>query len=117
MKKHLSLSILILTVALTACQAQDEDPFLVEDIGPVSPLLDLFSADVENCTVVLQPSAPTPVVDSIYAPVSEADWVTGAESPSITFITYSDFQCPFCAVMADYLAQLHAEYPEDVQIV
>lgn len=117
MKKHLFLSVLILSVAITACQAQDEDPFLVEDIGPVSPLLNPETAEVENCTVVSQAEAPTPAVDSIYAPVSEADWVTGAESPSVTFITYSDFQCPFCAVMADYLAQLQAEFPEDVQIV
>lgn len=117
MHKTILLATLLLSILISACQAQTDEADDFSGLGPIAPFDDLVDDDVETCTVVSQEEAPERAEDSPYAPISEADWATGAESPSITFITYSDFQCPFCAVMAATLEQLRSEFPEDVQIV
>jgi cyclophilin family peptidyl-prolyl cis-trans isomerase len=47
----------------------------------------------------------------------DEDWVSGAEDPTLTFVVYSDFQCPFCAVVAETLNLLKTKFPEAVQVV
>lgn len=50
-------------------------------------------------------------------PVTDADWSRGAASPKITFIEYSDTECPFCKRFHATLQQLLKLYPNDVQWV
>jgi cyclophilin family peptidyl-prolyl cis-trans isomerase/protein-disulfide isomerase len=62
-------------------------------------------------------SVTAPVSDTTFAPISESDWQLGPAEALVTIVTYSDFQCPTCALLAPTLNQLHAEYPDDVRIV
>ncbi|HSF80362.1 MAG TPA: hypothetical protein VLA49_03980 [Anaerolineales bacterium] len=45
-----------------------------------------------GCTVVSPRPTPGPTERSIFPPVSDQDWISGAESTSITLVEYSDFQ-------------------------
>lgn len=54
---------------------------------------------------------------SPFYPVLATDHVEGPETAAITLIKYSDFQCPVCASIAPVLAQLKAQYPDDVRVI
>ena len=45
-----------------------------------------------NCTVVSGQPTPNPTEESLVPPVSDTDWVKGAENARVTIIEYSDFQ-------------------------
>jgi hypothetical protein len=45
-----------------------------------------------NCTVVSSKPTPGPTQESLFPPVSEDDWVKGADEAEVTIIEYSDFQ-------------------------
>lgn len=49
--------------------------------------------------------------------VSETDWKKGAESPKITLVEYSDFQCPACRAYSLMIKDLLLEYNNEVQFV
>jgi hypothetical protein len=49
------------------------------------------SAAIPACTVRSAPSR-TPEEDSLFAPVTENDWIKGPLDAKITLIEYSDFQ-------------------------
>jgi protein-disulfide isomerase len=49
--------------------------------------------------------------------VTAADITYGPESPELTVIEYSDFQCPFCAEYATWMTQLRQKYGDRVQFV
>ena len=40
-----------------------------------------------------------------------------SEDASLTIVEYSDFQCPYCALLAQDLKALHEKYPDEVQII
>lgn len=50
-------------------------------------------------------------------PVSATDHVRGAQNPKITFVEYSDTECPFCKKFHEVMNQMVAEFPNDVQWV
>jgi cyclophilin family peptidyl-prolyl cis-trans isomerase/protein-disulfide isomerase len=54
---------------------------------------------------------------SLFPDVNETDWVTGPDDAATTIIEYADFECPFCGLLEPTLAQLRADYPEDVRVV
>jgi cyclophilin family peptidyl-prolyl cis-trans isomerase/protein-disulfide isomerase len=60
---------------------------------------------------------PTATDVSLFAAVTDDDWQLGPASAAVTFITYSDFECRYCATVAALLAQLRGEYPDDVRLV
>lgn len=69
-----------------------------------------------ECTLVgSQPAAPAELVE-IFG-VKENDWVYGPENAVVTIVEYSDFQCPYCARFASVMAQLKADYPDDIRLV
>ncbi len=70
-----------------------------------------------QCTVSSTSPTAGPTEVSLFPPVSQDDWVRGAQTPSVTFLEYSDFQCPYCAALAQVLAQLLKDYPQDVRVV
>ncbi|MBL4686416.1 MAG: thioredoxin domain-containing protein, partial [Nannocystaceae bacterium] len=49
--------------------------------------------------------------------VSERDATRGAETPLLTVVTFSDFECPFCGKLAKTLDTLMPEYAKDVRLV
>lgn len=70
-----------------------------------------------GCTVVSAQPTPGPEEQSLFPPVSEADWVLGPTGAPVTILEYSDFQCPYCAQLAPVLDLLHERYPDQVQVV
>jgi cyclophilin family peptidyl-prolyl cis-trans isomerase/protein-disulfide isomerase len=52
-----------------------------------------------------------------YPEPTEDDWSIGPEDAAVTIITYSDFSCPYCALMDNELAQLYADNPDDTRLV
>ncbi|MSR84992.1 DsbA family protein [Candidatus Uhrbacteria bacterium] len=64
----------------------------------------------------LGPSAPTPS-----APVKDVDakidHVLGNKNAKVTFIEYSDFQCPFCQRHLPSIKQMLKDFPNDVRLV
>lgn len=45
------------------------------------------------------------------------DHARGAENPSVVWIEYGDFECPFCKAYHPELRKLLAAYPDQVQVV
>ena len=45
-----------------------------------------------NCTVVSHQPTPGPTEQSLFPPVSDADWTYGPDDAAVTFIEYGDFQ-------------------------
>ncbi|MCL5428539.1 MAG: peptidylprolyl isomerase [Chloroflexi bacterium] len=70
-----------------------------------------------SCTAVTSAEPQSDQAGTPLAQVSETDWVRGPADAAVTLIEYSDFQCPFCAQLAQSLAQLEAQYPDDLRVV
>lgn len=72
-----------------------------------------------TCNVETRRVMPTPdpadIVD--IQPISDEDWVVGAENPSIAIIEYCDFQSQDCAQFDSVLDRLLEKYPQDLQVV
>jgi protein-disulfide isomerase len=62
-------------------------------------------------------SASAIVSETLFAPITAADWQQGPSDALVTIIHYSDFQCPTCALLAPVLKQLRQEYPNEVRVV
>ncbi len=54
---------------------------------------------------------------SLSTAVSAEDQAKGAETPRITIVEYSDFQCPACGSTYPIVKQVVESYPDDVQFV
>ena len=65
-------------------------------------------------TVTPVPPPPTlvPIPD-----ISDSDWSRGPADAPVTFLIYSDFQCPYCATLHPVLEELLALHPNDLQII
>jgi cyclophilin family peptidyl-prolyl cis-trans isomerase/protein-disulfide isomerase len=87
--------------------------------------LDSYSAETapappatEQAATTPQPAQPaaTPDMEKVLNPQPD-DHKLGPDGAPVTIIEWSDFQCPYCAVVAPVLKQLAKAYPNDVQIV
>jgi protein-disulfide isomerase len=61
-----------------------------------------------------QQQQPNPVVK---VSIAKDDHVTGAKSPKIYLVEYSDFQCPYCQSHHNTLAQVMKDYGSKVALV
>lgn len=50
-------------------------------------------------------------------PVSSSDYIRGAKSPKVTFVEYSDPECPYCKKFHSVLKEIVEAFPNDVQWV
>ncbi len=48
------------------------------------------------CKIAAVQPTPLATVESLFAPVTSADWVSGPEDAAVTIIVYSDYQCTEC---------------------
>jgi cyclophilin family peptidyl-prolyl cis-trans isomerase/protein-disulfide isomerase len=126
MPKKLILACLLWVLILTACSPaatqfgnQSTPTPYIQLQTPVKTSTSAPAAS--NCTMVTS-ALPTPdptqaAADSVFKPVSQADWITGPENAQVTFIVYSDFQCTSCAALATVLDRFLTEYPQEVRVV
>ncbi|HBO34465.1 MAG TPA: hypothetical protein DD636_06995 [Anaerolineaceae bacterium] len=137
-KKYLWI-VMIFMLALGACQIQEVTP----PATSTPEVVETEAVSPENTeTVPVVPTEVLPLVDengdmscnlvgplfaelteeqkeqlSIFAEVSDKDWVKGAENPTLTVVEYTDFFCPYCVMAYAELETLLAKYPDEVQIV
>lgn len=45
-----------------------------------------------DCTVITLKPTPGPTVETVYPPISEADWTKGPADAKVTIVEYGDFQ-------------------------
>lgn len=50
-------------------------------------------------------------------PVTAGEHIIGAQNPKVTFVEYSDPECPFCKKFHDTMQQMVKAFPNDVQWV
>lgn len=62
------------------------------------------------------PVKPRVLEDPVAIPVKD-DPSRGPESAKVTIVTFSDFQCPYCAMAAPKAVALAAQYPRDVRLI
>ncbi len=102
-----------LSLLLSACSGAIA---ATPSIEPTAAPTEVASLPAFSCTSVGSAEREGFLANSTFEQVSDADWVRGPEDAAITLIEYSDFQCPFCAQLATSLAQLEAQYPEDLRV-
>lgn len=64
----------------------------------------------------VQPPAPV-ATGPIRAVDDKRDHILGPKNAKVTFVEYSDFQCPFCGDYAPTVKQVLANYSKDVRLV
>lgn len=130
MKKTWLFLVLVAMLALTACKpksvitssAPEPTATAVVDAVVSTPTsAAIVSSSIPSiCTATTLFATPEPTeaaVLSLFDPISADDHILGELEAKITFLEYSDFQCPYCAAIAPVLEELQAEFPEDVKIV
>ena len=63
------------------------------------------------------PAARAPSVERRWRSFVVGDHRAGPPTAAVSIVEFSDFQCPFCRIMAVRLDSLRQEYPNDVQVV
>ncbi len=82
-----------------------------------TPLSPATATPLRMFCQVIQPD-PTPETENIlFPPPGPADFSQGPTDALLTIIIYSDFQCRTCADLADLLATLRADHPEQVRLI
>ncbi len=131
MKRLFIPTLIILTALLGACTpAQDAAPTAepqptatdIEESVPqettdaAEPELPIANAD--------NPCLPFSLMDVLLAnplpglpPVTSDDWTLGPEDAAVTFMEYSELQCPYCAQLEPLMMAIQEAYPDDVRIV
>ncbi len=122
MKKH-CLTVLALALAACACgPAPTSAPTLTPTftLPTVTPPPTRIATPAPP-TPLPEPTATVttgaPVSETLFAPITEADWQQGPANALVTIVEYGDFQCPTCALLAPALKQILQEYPDDVRFV
>lgn len=52
-----------------------------------------------------------------YPAGSDEDWSIGPEDATVTIISYSDFQCPYCSLMDPEITALYESHPDDTRLI
>lgn len=78
---------------------------------PPSEPMPIGDITLDSETTLVAPGATVPAFDAA------TDHVLGPQEARVSVITYSDFQCPYCARIVPELKALLGTYPIDVKLV
>lgn len=96
---------------------------LLISVGLLSGNSYVTSAEVTTGTTAIAEAQPTVVAAKTKTPsgtvpeVTEDDHIRGNKDATVTFIEYSDFECPFCKRFEPTMQQVLEEYGDRVRIV
>ncbi|MEA4909504.1 MAG: peptidylprolyl isomerase [Anaerolineaceae bacterium] len=105
------------TATLTAEPTVTSAPAATLPAGEATGEPGAVSGQPATCSVVSMLPTPGPTEVSLFPPPTEEDWSEGPADAEVTFMEYSDFQCPYCSALAEVLKQLHQDYPDDVRVI
>jgi cyclophilin family peptidyl-prolyl cis-trans isomerase/protein-disulfide isomerase len=124
MKKFLIPALLVLTLGLAACgtkttETPTPEPTEASAAAETAPLTDNeIVLDEKN------PCGPYFFIDRVLGSpypglpeVTSEDYVLGPADAPVTFMVYSEPQCPYCMQFDPLVDQMHELYPEDMRFV
>ena len=104
-------SALILVSCLPA--SQTGLPTLPEAPPAASTLPATSTPAAMNCTILHVPTTP----QALPAELGDRAHATGPADAPVTIVVFSDYQCPYCALLAAVLKQIRLTHPDDVRLV
>jgi cyclophilin family peptidyl-prolyl cis-trans isomerase/protein-disulfide isomerase len=116
MHKVLSGFLLMATaLILVSCTpaAQTGMPTLPDAPTAASTLPATSTPAAMTCTILHIPTTPAPFP----ADLGEHAHATGPANAPVTIVVFSDYQCPYCALLAAVLKQIRLTHPDDVRFV
>ena len=132
MKKKLFPILIIAAILLAACTKAEEESQIAEPVATalaegeevVDPVDDNTAPQDGPFTDAEEPCKPFSLMDQSLGtpfpnlpPVTEDDWVVGPDDAAVTFLEYSELQCPYCGQLEPLLIAVQELYPDDVRLV
>jgi len=132
MKRKLFPILVIVAMLLAACSNTEEPSQVPEPAATAvveeEEVVDSANEDTASEEVFFtdadEPCKPFSLIDqhlitpfSGFPPVTEDDWVVGPDDAVVTFLEYSEMQCPYCAQLEPLLIAVQERYPDDVRLV
>ena len=68
---------------------------------------------IMTCTVLHFPATPAPMA----AELGDRAHAAGPANAPVTIVVFSDYQCPYCALLADILKEIRLEHAQDVRFI
>ena len=65
------------------------------------------------CTILHAPTTP----EALPAELGDRVHATGPADAPVTIVVFSDYQCPYCALLSAVLKQIRLAHPDDVRLV
>jgi cyclophilin family peptidyl-prolyl cis-trans isomerase/protein-disulfide isomerase len=134
MKSFLFPILIITAILLAACSKADEVSQIAEPVATavvegeevVDPSDENTAPQDSPFTDAEEPCKPFSYIYSDQKlgtpysglpPVTEDDWVVGPDDAVVTFLEYSELQCPYCSQLEPLLIAVQELYPDDVRLV
>ncbi len=100
MRKIVLLFLMLIAVVLSGCLPQTQasptsTTTTVAHPAPTTVVTVPAQASIlpdSGCTVITQKPTPGPTAETIYPPITGADWIKGPDTAKVTILEYSDFQ-------------------------
>lgn len=128
MKKFLFPALLIFTLILSACGTKAEEApataiataIVSDNTGPNGSESSSGAAAANDENPCIPFSLMNQSLSTSYPglpALSDSDWVVGPRNAPVSFMVYSEPQCPYCAQIDPLLDGFQELYPDDVNIV
>jgi len=107
------LAVFVLALAGCAQTAQSGLPTHVSTLAATPVPASTSTASAMACTILHTPVTP----ESLPANLGESAHVTGPTNAPVTIVEFSDYQCPYCALLAAVLKKIRQTHTQDVRFV
>jgi cyclophilin family peptidyl-prolyl cis-trans isomerase/protein-disulfide isomerase len=114
-KVPIGLLLLASALILGSCSpaSQGGSAALPSVSAPASTLPATSTPAAMTCTLLHVPTTP----EALPAELGDRAHATGPADAPVTIVVFSDFQCPYCALLAAVLKQIRLTHPQDVRLV
>ena len=116
MHKILSGFLLLASASiLVSCVPASQTGFPILPAAPAaaSTLPATSTPAAMTCTVLHVPTKP----QALPAELGDRAHAIGPGDAPVTIVVFSDYQCPYCALLAAFLKQIRLTHPDDVRLV